>query len=211
MSFEGLEQLQDSLEKLKAVHDAPVVVFNYRDVKIHLRDLDAEEDALANESAYAAVEEAVRANQGRPDKHNFSRSMKGTFKYQIAYVGVAIRKIEQKGQVVDVDVRPTDDIEVKGQKIQKFYYFQELVGAWGSSVPNMIYEYLAEVCQKREQEVSESLNVEEAEPTPSLEVGEESRFKEVKGDDAPLSHKEEADLEEQRLAMLHDKEKRGLT
>lgn len=206
MSFD-LSQLQQNLENLKAVHDAPVVIFEYRGLKIHLRDLDAEEDAMANEYAYAEVEAAARENAGRPDKRNFARSMAASFKYQIAYVALAIRAIEQSGLTWDVDKRPDEFISVGEESFGKFDYFLQMVGKWGSSIPNKIYEYLADVRQTREKEVDDSLHVELPDDPPALKAGKGERFKELKTDESLPPTQEEAAAEEAaRLQALRNEQ-----
>lgn len=176
----GFADLQQSLDQLAATQDSPVVVFEYRGLKFHLRDLDAGEDALANEYAYAEVEAATRS--GIDPAQNFARSMRATFQFRLAYVALAIRRIEQGNHCWDVDVRPTEMVVVNGQRVEKFSHFLQMVAAWGSNLPVVIYEKLAEVREQRKKEVEAALYVEEAEEPPAQTVAEGSRFTPVGGE-----------------------------
>lgn len=210
-------KLKKELEKLKSVNNSPVLVYTHGDLIFHLRDLDSEEEIYASEYSYIQVEEALRDNQIathslNPDKHNFSRSMRAAYTYRLAYVALAIRKIEwieeidgkRVKQEWNVDVRPNELLEVDDKKISKFSYFLEMVSSWGRDLPMVLYERMSDLRQKREELVSNSVYAEGSEDPP--QQTEPKNFRVVDTSESVKTEEQEVSEESRRIQELRDKQ-----
>lgn len=178
MSFEGLKK---SLDQLRGVNQSPATKVKHGNVTFHVRDLDSEEEVLANEYAYAQVEEAQSGNRG-----NFSRSMRAAYYYRLAYVALAIRQIDflEGDQIREwiVDVGPNGMIQVENESVGKFHYLLDLVRGWGKDLPFTIYESLNGMRQRQQRLVDSQVQVEEVDSVPERQE-EDDDFRKLKDDE----------------------------